>query len=191
MIIAISGSQGSGKSTILSEISKLGYNVVDRKTSRSILQDWGVTLDQVNKDLALTLEFQREIIARKYTDEMNPMRFHENPVWFTERTYADLMTYFLISSGKDNEFSGDINEYYTQCIRHQQSYDKVFYLKAGHFIPEHDGVRGANVHYSRMADLTMLDLTIQMTPSDRLTVIDTPCLEQRLNIILAHSGLLQ
>ena len=190
MIIAISGSQGSGKSTILQEISKLGYNVVSRKTSRSILDDWGITLEQVNSDSALTLQFQREIIARKYKDETTLPRNVEN-IWFTERTYADLMTYFLISSGKDNEFSGDINEYYTQCIRYQQSYSKVFYLKAGHFVPEHDGVRGANVHYSRMADLTMLDLTIQMTPSDKLTVIDTPCLEQRLNIILAHSGLLQ
>jgi hypothetical protein len=100
------------------------------------------------------------------------------------------MAYFLISSGKDNEYSGVINDYYKQCIKNQQTYSKVFYLKAGHFVPEHDGVRGANVHYSRMADLVMLDLTTQMTPSDRLTVIDTPCLEQRLNIILAHSGLL-
>lgn len=186
MIVSISGSQGSGKSTLLNNIKELGFNVIERKTSRSILEDWGITLDQVNKDAKLTLAFQQEIIARKHQDEIN----HIGEVSFTERTYSDLMTYFLISSGKDNEYSSVINEYYKQCIQYQQKYDKVFYLKAGHFSPEQDGVRGSNIHYSRMADLVMLDLTTQMTPSDRLTVIDTPCLEQRLNIILAHCGLL-
>lgn len=187
MIVSISGSQGSGKTTLLGKIKELGFNVIERKTSRSILEDWGITLDQVNKDPKLTLAFQQEIIVRKHQDEINNI----GEVVFTERTYADLLVYFLISSGKDNEYSSVINEYYKQCIRYQQNYDKVFYLKAGHFSPEQDGVRGSNIHYSRMADLVMLDLTTQMTPSDRLTVIDTPCLEQRLNIILAHCGLLR
>jgi hypothetical protein len=174
----------------LNKIKDLGFDVLERKTSRSILQDWGITLDQINKDPKLTLEFQQEIITRKFQDELNANILADNQPVFFERTYADLMAYFLISSGKDNEYSGVINDYYKQCITNQQIYSKVFYLKAGHFVPEHDGVRGANVHYSRMADLVMLDLTTQMTPSDKLTVIDTPCLEQRLNIILAHCGLL-
>ncbi|PPD53438.1 MAG: hypothetical protein CTY12_04980 [Methylotenera sp.] len=190
MLISICGSQGSGKSTILHELSQLGYNVITRKTSRSILTDWGVSLESVNNDPDLTIKFQHEIIKRKHQDEISSIiNTPQQIVWFTERTYADLMTYFLISTGKDNRFSNEINEYYKQCIVHQQTYDKVFYLKAGHFVPEHDGVRGANVHYSRMADLTMLDLTKQMTPPNKLTVIDTPCLEQRLNIILSHCGL--
>jgi len=187
-LIAISGSQGSGKSTILNEIKELGYTVIERKTSRSILSDWGVTLEEVNNDPDLTLKFQQEIIQRKYQDEFQS--FSSKEVCFTERTYADLMTYFLIVLGKTNRFSNDINNYYKECIKLQQTYDKVFYLKAGHFVPVHDDTRGANVHYSRMADLTMLDLTEQMTPVDRLSVIHTPCLEQRLHIILAHSGLL-
>lgn len=191
MLISICGSQGSGKSTILHELEQLGYNVITRKTSRSILSDWAVTLEQVNNDPDLTIEFQNEIINRKFQDErLAQTAISTSSVWFTERTYADLMTYFLISTGKDNRFSNEINEYYKRCISHQQSYDKVFYLKAGHFVPEHDGVRGSNVHYSRMADLTMLDLTQQMTPPTKLVIIDTPCLEQRINIILSQSGLL-
>ena len=190
-LISISGSQGSGKSTILKQIQELGYNTIGRKTSRSILAEWGVTLDQVNTDLNLTLRFQQEIIKRKYEDE-NAWKHIEltNQIWFTERTYADLMTYFLITLGKNNEYSDEINAYYKQCIIQQQSYDKVFFLKAGHFVPEMDGIRGGNVHYSRMVDKVMLDFTSQMTPSHKLTVIDTPCLEQRINMILAHSGLL-
>lgn len=174
--------------TILKEMENLGYNVITRKTSRSILADWEVTLEEVNNNSDLTIKFQNEIIKRKHQDEMIAIA-DVNSVWFTERTYADLMTYFLISTGKDNRFTNEINDYYRQCIAFQQYYDKVFYLKAGHFVPEHDGVRGANVHYSRMADLTMLDLTRQMTSPSKLTIIDTPCLAQRTNMILAQCGL--
>ena len=188
MLIAISGSQGSGKSTLLEQLEDLGHNVIGRKTSRSILSEWKVTLEQVNNDPDLTLKFQNEIILRKFLDERDANYSEE--LWFTERTYADLMAYFLIALGKTNRFSKDINEYYKQCIKYQQTYHKVFYLKAGHFVPDNDDIRGANVHYSRMTDLTMLDLTYQMTSDDKLNVIHTPCLEQRMQIILAHSGLL-
>ena len=58
MLVAISGSQGSGKSTVLAELQKRGHNVVTRKTSRSIMSDWGVTLKQVNNDHELTLGFK-------------------------------------------------------------------------------------------------------------------------------------
>lgn len=198
MLVSISGSQGSGKSTLLKRIRELGFKVIDRKTSRSILTDWGVDLELVNNDPDWTLKFQQEIIFRKFQDEITHTSSYakssythsKDELVFTERTYADLMTYFLIALGKTNRFSKDIDDYYKECIKMQQSYDKVFYLKAGHFTPEHDGVRGANLHYSRMADLTMLDFTTQMTASEKLTVIDTPCLEQRLNIILAHCGVL-
>lgn len=191
MLIAISGSQGSGKSTILQELKERGYFTIERKTSRSILTDWDVTLDDVNNDSNLTLKFQQEIIRRKYEDENAWKQVGErNQIWFTERTYADLMTYFLITLGRSNAYSEQINAYYKQCIANQQSYDRVFYLKAGHFIPETDGVRGSNVHYSHMADLVMLDLTTQMTPSNRLSIIDTPCVEQRVDMILGHCGLL-
>ena len=69
MLVAICGSQGSGKSTTLEEIKKLGFNVVERKTSRSILEDWDVTLEQVNNDQELTYKFQDEITKRKLEDE--------------------------------------------------------------------------------------------------------------------------
>lgn len=187
MLISISGAQSSGKSTILNKIKELGYDVVERKTSRSILQEWGVTLETVNMDPEWTLKFQQEIIERKYNDEL--AFASSKKVVFTERTYADLMGYFLMALGRANTYSEQINDYYIKSIRYQQSYSKVFYLKSGHFVPEQDGVRGSNVHYSRMSDLVISDFTRQMTPSNKLTIIDTPCLDQRLEMIVAHCGL--
>lgn len=187
MLISVSGSGGCGKSTILGKLKQQGFNVVERKTSRSILNEWGITLEEVNVNPATALRFQDEILSRKYEDEYELSQ--SSDIWFTERTFADLCTYFLVSFGKLNDFNAAINEYYKRCIKHQQLYDKVFYLKSGHFSPERDGVRGSNIHYSRMIDLVMFDLTNQMTPSNRLTIIDTPCLEQRLELIIAHCGL--
>lgn len=182
MLVAVSGSQGSGKSTILNKIRKLGYNTVERKTSRSILEEWGVTLQEVNNNSDLTIRFQEEITRRKFQDEAIAVD-NPNEVWFTERTHADLFTYALVSLGKDNTFSEWLDKYYQTCMKYNLLYDAVFYLRAGHFNIEHDGTRGSNVHYSRMVDLTMLDVTQQMVHPSRLSIIETPDLTQRVNMI--------
>lgn len=189
MLVAVSGSQGSGKSTILSKIKKLGYNTVERKTSRSILSEWGVTLQEVNNNPDLTIKFQEEIIRRKAWDEDEAIRSDE--LWFTERTHADLFTYALVSLGKDNSFSEWLNEYYKACMSFNQNYIAVYYLRAGHFNIEHDGTRGSNVHYSRMVDQVMLDITQQMIHNSKLTIIETPDLEQRVNMITLQAEALR
>lgn len=192
MLIAISGSQGSGKTTVLELLEKQGYQTVKRKTSRSILAEWNVTLEQVNNDPMLTRKFQHEIIVRKYQDEQATVKettsLGDNIIVFTERTYADLFSYALISLGKDNSHSDWLNEYYAECMRLQQTYDMVFYLKAGLFQIEHDGVRGSNHHYSRMVDLVMSDVTKTMTSTRLLEVIDTPNLGQRTSMITTLSS---
>lgn len=185
MLVAISGSQGSGKSTILKALTERGYKCTSRKTSRSILSDWNVTLQDINSDFELTLKFQDEIVKRKFQDEKQAAMSQD--IWFTERTYADLFTYALVTLGKDNRYSDYLREYYNTCMRLQQTYDLVYYLKAGHFTIEHDGVRGSSEHYSRMVDLVMSDFTEQMTHTNVLTKIDTPSLDQRIAIITAQT----
>jgi hypothetical protein len=191
MLIAISGSQGSGKTTIINELKKqqiqygngevLIPGTVERKTSRSILSDWNVTLQEVNNNPELTLKFQNEIIQRKYNDEQAAV---DSPLlYYTERTYADLFVYALISLGKDNTYSDWLNEYYKQCMLFQQSYEHIYYLKAGYFNVVGDGIRGDGKHYSRMVDLVMLDYTKQMSRRSKIDVIQTPDIEERVAII--------
>jgi predicted ATPase len=177
-LVAISGSQGSGKSTIIKELEALGYNTVYRKTSRSILTDWGVTLQDVNNDTDLTIEFQKEIIKRKWDDELDASI--SSGIWFTERTYVDLAAYCTIVLGHNNNLSKFVSEYYYDCLQKNQIYSLVFYLKAGHFSIENDGTRGANPHYSRMVDVVMEDMMNTMILPDRTIVINTPILEQRV-----------
>ena len=188
MLVAISGSQGSGKSTILTEIEKSGFSTVKRKTSRSIMDEWGVSLQEVNENPDLTIQFQDEITKRKFLDEQQFAR--SSGLYFTERTHADLFTYALVSLGLHNTYSEWLNEYYKTCMKNNQAYSLVYYLRAGQFGVVHDGVRGSNHHYSRMVDLTMLDFTRQMTHNSRLSIIETPDLEQRVNIITLQAAAL-
>ena len=192
MLVSVCGSQSCGKSTILAELSKLGYQVVTRKTSRSILADWGYTLTEVNENNDLTCKFQDEILKRKLADDQSistttPESFDQ--VVFTERSFADLWTYALVAMGHNNSYSDWLDEYYRKCMAAQQIYDKVYYLRAGHFKPEHDGTRGSNRHYSRMVDLTMVDYFSQMTQPTRQCVIETPNLDDRIAILTSHNPL--
>lgn len=187
MLIAISGSQGSGKSTIVDELVKKGNLAIERKSARSILEEWNVTLQEVNDDAELTMKFQEEISKRKFQDEEAAILARSENLWFTERTHADLFAYALVSLGKDNRYTDWLNEYYSTCLHYSQLYDAVYYLKGGLFSIQHDGTRGSGIHYSRMVDLTMLDLTHQMIHNSRLTIIDTPDLEQRVELIGTQS----
>jgi len=105
---------------------------------------------------------------------------------FTERTFSDLFVYALISLGNDNVYSDWIDQYYEKCVEANRVYTKVFYLKAGHFDVEHDGVRGSNRYYSRMVDQVLLDYTQQMMDTNKLVIIDTPSLSERGTIIQTH-----
>lgn len=185
MLIAISGSQGSGKSTVLNELKGLGYPVIERKTARSILDEWGVTLDVVNANFDLKLAFQDELVRRKYQDELDATLSTE--VYFTERTYSDLFTYSLISFGQYNKFDEWLDKYFETCQTFCHSYEHVFYIKSKFFNNiEKDGVRSINRHYSRLIDHTMLDITRQMIYNDKITIIETPNLAERVDIIIAN-----
>jgi predicted ATPase len=185
MLVSVTGSQGAGKTTVLKTLYDAGYPIIQRKTSRSILSDWGVTLPQVNQDPDLTMKFQEEIIRRKFLDEKEAIESDE--IVFTERSYADLFTYSLATMGKDNDCSDWLNDYYIRCMTYQQSYAMVFYLTAGHFSVQNDGVRAANKHYSTMVDISMQEFTRQMTSHNRLNIVSTPVLQERKTIIEVQS----
>ncbi len=184
MIIAISGSQGSGKTTVLFQLKNKGFNVIERKTARSILNDWGISLDAVNQNFDLKKAFQAELVKRKYHDEIELALSDE--LYFTERTFADLFTYSLIAFGQYNKFDEWLDNYYKKCQEHCITYSHVFYLQSKFSKNiEHDGVRSTNQHYSRMIDTVMLDITEGMlTPSTGLSIITTTNLYDRVKEII-------
>lgn len=185
MLIAISGSQGSGKTTLLNSLEQKGCRILHKKVSRSILEDWNVSLDEVNSNLELSLKFQGEVIKRKHDEERNA--YVSPQLSFVERTFTDVFVYTLINFGKHN-FHGDwLNEYYLKCLEYNQQYSYVWYLNGGLFPVEDDGVRGANHHYTRMVDILMKDYMKRMIHTSRLSFIDVQDMRDRIEIIYNQS----
>lgn len=181
MLVSISGSSGSGKSTLLNHLQNMGFDVVQRKTSRSILMDWNVRLDQVNSDPILTMKFQDEMLQRKYNDDFNAST-DKTKIVFTERTYVDLFVYAVSVLGWNNQYSEWLDQYYQKCTTYQQIYDKVIHIEAGAFSTINDGVRPSNSHFNTMIDLTMQHYLEVMSPNF-LTIL-MPSVKDRLFCIL-------
>lgn len=181
MLATVAGPNGSGKSTVLRALEDVGFQVVQRKTSRSILAEWGVTLSQVNNDRDLTVKFQWEILRRKAADELAAVQ--SDRLIFTERSFADLCTYANIAIAKDNEFSEFVDAYYNECKTAQKAYTHVFYLQATPTVIENDGVRAINRHYNDMVNMVMLDYTRKWTAASKFTAVSSLDRVERIEII--------
>lgn len=163
MLISISGAQGSGKSTLINElIAQHGMNQIDRKTARSILSDWNMSLSDVYQNLDTVCKFQDELVERKYQDDL--IAAESDETWITERTFADVFAYAVSYIGQHNEYDSWLNEYYEKCLEKQTIYDHVFYLQGGLFPVANDGVRPCNDHYGMMIDLFLHHYTNKMSP---------------------------
>lgn len=168
--------------TLLNHLENMGFDVVQRKTSRSILMDWNVRLDQVNSDPILTMKFQDEMLQRKVDDDFNSTLQSKSNITFTERNYVDLFVYAVSVLGWNNQYSDWLNNYYQQCLHHQQKYNKVIFIESGAFPAVNDGVRPSNSHFNTMIDLTMQHYLNMMSPN--FLSIQMPSIRDRLHCIL-------
>jgi predicted ATPase len=181
-LIAVCGSQGQGKTTILSSLSEEGHNVVGYKTSRTILKEWGYTLNEVNKDPELTKKFQDEILVRHHSNNIDAI--NSDDIFFSERSYADIFTYTLLALGSFNEYSKWLNEYYEKCKIGQRSYDAIIRLGGRTFNVSNDGTRSVNVHFTNTVDMVLKHYIKDFgTP---LLSVDTPNHNKRMEIILQY-----
>lgn len=185
MLISISGSQGTGKTTLITALRNLypELKVIERKTVRSILSEWNTTLEEVYSSVDNLMRFQQTLIDRKYQDEVAASE--SDDIWITERSFADFFTFTVAYLGKHNTLSPWLAEYEDACKQYQSIYKHVVYLPGGHFNIVDDGVRPCVNSYGRMIDLYMADVTKTMTPPAALTVINTPSMEVRLATINA------
>jgi Cytidylate kinase len=187
MISTVSGSQGQGKSAVLNVIDSMGYNVVEQKTSRSILADWGLTLDQVNRYPPLTIRFQEEII-RRHSEAMKPY-VDSSSLYFMERSFADIFVYALMAVGSFNEYNNWMEDYWHRCMEEQEKFHTIYYLTGRTFVPVDDGVRSTNRFFGELVDR---EIAIAMKRMDdeigkkQLLNISYTDLDQRVHTVLTH-----
>lgn len=183
-LVIISGSQGQGKSTVLTSLAERGFNIVTHKTSRLILDEWNVTLNEVNKDLELKKRYQNEVLIRHHQN--NIAALESDDLYFSERSYADIFTYTLFSLGPFNEYSVWLDEYYEKCKAGQQGYEAVIRLSGRTSNVDNDGVRSVNQHFTKSVDIVLQHYLEDF--GGTVLNVDTPDHDERISIILEHFG---
>lgn len=184
MIIGVSGCQGQGKTTLIRELEKTRSNVIISpvQTARELLAEWDYTLDEVNKYLPLKIKFQEQLLHLHACNLDEHYVNHKNYSVLVERTFADIFVYALASVGPFNEYSEWLDKYAMQCCEQQERYfDKVVFLSGRDYIPEQDGVRSINQHYTSLVDHLIDNYTYAF--SKNVVNIDTPYLHDRITAL--------
>lgn len=153
MIITISGAQGQGKTTVLNTLRERGHSVVQNKTARSILDMWDVTLDEVYSSHQLTKDFHLAIV-NAHNSVCSQYKESEELI-FIERSYADIFSYALAVLGPFNQHSSWLNAFHDTCQDMQKVFECGFYLSGRDYIPETDGVRSTNTHFTSLIDTSI------------------------------------
>lgn len=91
-IIAISGTQGAGKSTVLQHLGLLGYNVDDFKVSRHVQSQLKGELKDLIKTFEDVKHLQKMILDAKIEREER-LLCQDLGIIFTERSFADISSY--------------------------------------------------------------------------------------------------
>lgn len=172
MLISLTGPQGSGKSTLINDlVTEYGYQAVERKTARSVLAEWNMSLDAIYSHKPTHMRFQDALLERKYLDERQFME--SDTIYLTERSYVDLFVYTSFNLSSFNECDQWLNNYFDICKAHQALYTGVIFLEGGKFPVVDDGVRGCNRHYANMIELMMADYINQMTHASKVIRISS------------------
>lgn len=172
------GPQGCGKSTVLNALDELGYPSIERKTARSVLDDYGLTLDEIYSDKELHKRFQDDLLIRKIKDEDEHIESSE--LIFTERSYLDLFAYATQNLSCYKDCHEWLNTYYDVCQKYQSYYKRVYFIKGGMFKVEDDGVRGAGGHFAIQIEAL---LKAYMDP-EKTKIIDVLDIDDRVQTII-------
>lgn len=94
MIIGISGTHGTGKSTIMGALSKANQSVDRSQISRSAQTALGwATLKDATKTVNSTIEFQEAVLNAMYDRDHAIIKIGKQSAVFVERTPADVFSY--------------------------------------------------------------------------------------------------
>lgn len=185
MLVCISGSQGTGKTTVINDL-KITHSIITRKTARSVLKDDNIKLQDVYADYNSIVKFQDVLLERKISDEKKAIS--SDSIVFTERSYLDLLTYAILHVGHIMEYSGWLNEYAERCIQLHKQYHRVIYLSGGKFQIENDGVRVSNKFYANAVNIHLYHLIQRYTNATELKVIESIDHNVRIKQILEFIG---
>lgn len=172
-IVAVSGPQGCGKGSMISEIANIDFTTAlnyffidDFKVSRAVQKEMGFSsLSDVYTDMSVMLQFQNKILDVKKESLYELQQFVGRDFIITERSFLDIAAYFELWCEKQMH-AGNITE--DQFLDLTQNYAKKCYSYQKEFcdvnviIPmmdcvefEHDQHRAGKEDIDRFYELLM------------------------------------
>jgi hypothetical protein len=189
MIIALSGSQGCGKSTTAKGIIEKfpEYSIIGENNAREVMKEFGTTsLANIYADIPLTMEFQDRILDRKHEQELE---FHDTPdIFIAERSYIDLLAYSTVVVGPFNKYSRWLDEYTKKCIALNQGYATTLFMLRpfSDMDIQNDTVRSTNKTFAIGMEGLMLSLFSELLSPEDYTPIGEKSIESRIYSAIAE-----
>jgi hypothetical protein len=186
MIIGISGAQGQGKTTLIQAAIEAHDGIVDGglQTARTLLDDWGYSLTEINKYMPLKIRYQENLLF-EHTLSLTDLQRHSDTV-LVERTFADIFVYALVSVGPFNEYSDWLNDYAQQCMEAQRElFECTIFLTGRDYEPEEDSVRSTNPHFSAMVD-NLIAIYMDQFGENNVFHLNHPGLDERVAFLLSQ-----
>ena len=111
LIIVISGSAHSGKTTCIEQLTKvLGPENVVHKTE--IIRDKNINIDEIRKDPVKYLDFEIEVIGEKILQEETAKIYDDNKIIFFDRSLIDSYFYYTFYLDKSSFDEENIKKYH-------------------------------------------------------------------------------
>ena len=139
MKLAISGSAGTGKTTLAQNIAKqTGWTYIP-EFAREACEKLKVKTPREIPD-ARKLEFQKIILDMKIEAETKAIDF------VADRSTIDVLAYYLWWNARNKNCD---NDYINTCTKQALNYDMTYFLEWGAFPLVDDGFRSVNEYYQR------------------------------------------
>jgi predicted ATPase len=164
MLIAVSGAQGVGKTTLLNEIAMLDYTVDPFKVSRTVQKEMGfATLKEAVSSFERVKNLHENIIQRKFDHDVKLVHKCKHDVVFVERSFYDILTYAEVYALQFHEIKSTVEEWLDgfrhACLNFQkQVYSGLILIEPNaKLVFEHDHERGEE-EMQRLVDSRLKEL---------------------------------
>lgn len=139
MKIALSGSGGTGKSTLAQSVSEKFNIPLIPEFAREVADEMGIKeIRKMPPERAY--EFQVRILERKIAEE------NKYPTFIADRCMADVLAYYLRWCVRDFG-DGENKSYVDKCVHQLKKYDKIIILPWEAIPLEDDGFRSFRKYY--------------------------------------------
>lgn len=175
--VGLSGTQGSGKTTILksTEWNNKPVIIALNTSSRQIVSELGIKFDdEYYSNPSLIRSFQIAVLKSKIEQDLaNLQRDTEAVVVLTDRTYLDLQVYTTVNLGNYPSQVAFIEKYNKLCTSlNKLVYDDIILTPFPDFKANGDNVRPTSPIYQQLVHYSMRSRSSEL--GDQIFVLPSP-----------------